>query len=184
MEKSDIRKAIKEAKKTLGKEAREEEARQCFLRLEEMDCYQRAKNILAYASLPDELPTGEFLQTASHSKRLFLPRVNGNDLDILPLDNCAVGAFGILEPIGDDVHSVKEMDLIIVPAVAFDRLGNRLGRGRGYYDRLLADAVCPKVGVAFSLQILDSLPTECHDIMMDAVVTATDIIAISEPLKL
>ena len=61
MEKSDIRKAIKEAKKTLGKEAREEEARQCFLRLEEMDCYQRAKNILAYASLPDELPTGEFL---------------------------------------------------------------------------------------------------------------------------
>lgn len=79
-------------------------------------------------------------------QKLYLPRVNGDELDILPYspESLHKGAFSILEPDGNECTDVDTLDLIIVPAVAFDRRGNRLGRGKGFYDRLLQKAKCPK----------------------------------------
>ena len=80
------------------------------------------------------------------------------------------GAFGILEPTGRQLDNVAQIGLIIVPGVAFDLQNNRMGRGRGYYDRLLAISKAYKIGTAYSCQIFNQIPTEETDIPMDLVV--------------
>jgi len=82
---------------------------------------------------PDELSTIEFLEKWGGKNHFYLPRVNGVNLDILPYDrsHMAMGAFHIEEPQGDDIADIKDMELIIVPGVAYDRMGNRVGRGKG-----------------------------------------------------
>ena len=116
-----------------GKEAAEqtkaETASAVFALLESCPEFQKARRVLAYHALPDELPTQAFLQQWSNGKKLYLPRVNGDELDILPYspESLHKGAFSILEPDGNECTDVDTLDLIIVPAVAFDRRGNRLG---------------------------------------------------------
>lgn len=82
------------------------------------------------------------------------------------------GVFAIQEPRTDSEVSLSDIDLIIVPGVAFDELGHRLGRGKGYYDRLLQHTTTTKIALAYSEQIYESIPTELHDIKMDIVVSA------------
>ena len=107
--------------------------------LEQTADFLLADRILMYHSLPDELPTLNFLRKWSDRKKFYLPRVSGVNLDILPYDEqrLELGAFHIEEPTGNDTVDISHIELIVVPAVAFDRKGNRLGRGKGYYDRLL-----------------------------------------------
>jgi 5-formyltetrahydrofolate cyclo-ligase len=81
-----------------------------------------------------------------------------------------VGAYGILEPTGPLFTDYDSIDLAVVPGVAFTRDGVRLGRGKGYYDRLLPRIKSPKVGICFPFQILESIPTEPFDVKMDEVV--------------
>lgn len=176
--KADIRKEMKAAKARISDSDKREAARRCFAHVASMPEFQEARNILVYHALPDEISTDEFLREWDGRKRLFLPRVAGEQLDILAYDaaRLSTGAFHIQEPIGDICFDVREMNLIIVPGVAFDCSGNRLGRGRGFYDRLLQEATCPKIGVGYSCQLVDHLPTEAHDIKMDAVITDKEII--------
>lgn len=175
MDKFAIRKAMKAKKLALEESVKKEAAGRVFAQLEQWKPFIVAKKILAYHSLPDELGTASFLERWESEKQLFLPRVNGEELEILPYQSGCVkeGAFHIQEPLGGGSVPVGEMDLVIVPAVAFDHKGMRLGRGKGYYDRLLIDARCPKVGVGYDFQLLDSLPAEPHDIPMDFIVTET-----------
>jgi 5-formyltetrahydrofolate cyclo-ligase len=79
------------------------------------------------------------------------------------------GAFGILEPQGDAV-SPAQLDLIVVPGVAFDAKNNRMGRGKGFYDRLLANLSVPTVGVAYAEQLYLAIPTQPHDIPLNHVI--------------
>lgn len=86
------------------------------------------------------------------------------------------GAFGIMEPCGEVFADYQAIDLAIIPGMAFDRQGNRLGRGKGYYDRFLP-LLLPYIyiiGVCFPFQLLDDIPTEEHDIKMDTVLGITD----------
>jgi len=96
-----------------------------------------------------------------------------------PCVTLAPGAFGILEPTSGQSVEASELDLVLVPARAFDRKnGNRLGRGKGYYDRLL-ERLSPrafKCGIAFDCQILPTLPISPHDVPVDAVVTESGIL--------
>jgi 5-formyltetrahydrofolate cyclo-ligase len=84
-----------------------------------------------------------------------------------------MGAFRIEEPTGDDVTDPGCMEMIIVPAVAYDRSGNRVGRGKGYYDRLLARTSAFTVGVAYDFQLVDEIDTDEFDIPVDMVITET-----------
>ena len=176
--KADIRKEMKAAKARLSDSEKREAARRCFAQVASMPEFQAARNILVYHALPDEIPTDEFLREWDGRKRLFLPRIAGEQLDILAYDaaRLSTGAFHIQEPTGDTCFDVREMNLIIVPGVAFDRSGNRLGRGKGFYDRLLQEATCPKVGVGYACQMVGLLPAEEHDIPMDAIVTEEETI--------
>ena len=145
-----------------------------FDRLEQSAAFLLAENILLYHSLPDELSTREFLDKWSGRKHFFLPRVNGVNLDILPYDrsHMALGAFHIEEPQGDDTADINSIELIVVPAIAYDKRGNRVGRGKGYYDRLLQSTAATKIGVGYDFQLIsEDIPVEPHDVAVDIVIT-------------
>lgn len=153
-------------------------ADEVFDQLEKTAAFMMADNILMYHSLPDELSTLRFLKKWNGRKHFFLPRVNGVNLDILPYEETRLelGSFQIEEPTGDNIADVDDIELMIIPAVAFDRKRNRLGRGKGFYDRLLASSRATKIGVGYEFQLLDELPAEEHDVPMDIVITQKTII--------
>lgn len=174
MNKDDIRSRVKARKSLLSAIEKAQAAQAVFNRLEQSAAFALAENILMYHSLPDELSTREFLERWADRKHFFLPRVNGVNLEILPYDRSrlALGAFHIEEPQGDDTADISSIELIVVPAVAYDRRGNRVGRGKGYYDRLLAQSRAAKVGVGYDFQLIDEeIPAEPHDVAVDMVIT-------------
>lgn len=173
MDKSDVRRRVKAQKALLEAADRADAALRAFARLETTAAFMMAENILMYHSLPDELCTHEFLDKWHDRKHFYLPRVNGADLEILPYDRTRLklGAFLIEEPDGADIVDMDAIDLVIVPAVAYDRNGNRVGRGRGYYDRLLRGTRATKVGIAYDFQLFDEVPFDENDVPVDIVIT-------------
>ena len=173
MNKEEIRNRVKARKSLLTAAEKRAAAYEVFRRLEQSAAFALSENILLYHSLPDELPTREFLDKWAERKHFFLPRVNGVNLDILPYDRSrmALGAFQIEEPQGDDVADISQIEMVVVPAVAYDR--------RGYYDRLLSSTRAAKVGVGFDFQLLDEeIPSEPHDVAVDMVITESRRIVI------
>lgn len=173
MEKSDIRRKVKALRTMLSDMEKRSAAQEVFDRLEKTAAFLLADRILMYHSLPDELYTHEFLSKWAARKHFFLPRVNGVDLEILPYEESRLelGSFHIEEPTGNNTVDPSEIELVVVPAVAYDRKGNRLGRGKGFYDRLLKSTKATKIGVGYEFQLYDELPTEPHDVGMDMVIT-------------
>lgn len=181
IDKSDIRARIKARKALLSSQEKETAAMRVFETLEQSAAFMLAENVLMYHSLPDELPTVKFLEKWAGKKHFFLPRVNGLNLEILPYDRSRmrVGAFHIEEPEGSDTCDASTMDLVVVPAVAYDRRGNRVGRGKGYYDRLLANVPATKVGIGYDFQLCDfDIPAEPHDVGVDMVITESHRIVV------
>ena len=174
-EKQHIRSRIKNQKSLLTEKERRDAAQRVFETLERSAAFMLADRILMYHSLPDELSTHEFIDKWSGRKRFFLPRVNGVNLELLPYGRTALrlGAFQIEEPQGDEVTPAELMELIVVPGVAFDRRGNRMGRGKGFYDRLLTETKATTVGVGYDFQLLDEVPAEVHDAPLDMIITET-----------
>ena len=173
MNKDDIRAVVRTRKAMLDATERLEAARAVFDALSSMAAFTMADKVLIYNSLPDALSTREFIDRYAGTKHFYLPRVNGVNLDILPYDatRIAIGAFHIEEPQGDDTVSPDAIELVVVPAVAYDRSGNRVGRGKGFYDRLLAETRASKVGVAYDFQLVDEIESDSHDIPVDFVIT-------------
>ncbi len=174
MNKEDIRAMVRARKAMLDPAEKLAAANRVFDALTSMAAFTLADKVLIYHSLPDELSTHEFLDRWEGRKQFFLPRVNGLDLEILPYSRTRthLGSFRIEEPDGDDTVDITEMDLIIVPAVAYDRTGNRVGRGKGYYDRLLSRAKASTIGVCYDFQLLDENEIEAdpHDIPVKFIV--------------
>lgn len=141
--------------------------------------FQEAKNIFIYNSIDDEVQTFEFIQKWASKKNFYLPVVQGDDLvfrKYIPTSGFQQSSFGIMEPIGDNFSDFKKVDLIIVPGVAFDRKMNRLGRGRGFYDRFLPQLKAPKMGICFEFQLFDKIPADDNDIKMNYIVSENDLI--------
>lgn len=175
MDKQEIRRKIKALRTMLSEEEKMAAANAVFGQLEQTAAFIMAERILMYHSLPDELSTHEFLRKWGDRKRFFLPRVNGVNLEILPYNESRLelGSFHIEEPTGNDIVDPDEIELVVVPAVAYDHVGNRLGRGKGFYDRLLSGTRATKIGVGYDFQLIDELPAEEHDVPVDMVITQT-----------
>lgn len=171
--KTDIRKKIRDLKTIMTEVDRLTAADSVFERLEQTAAFMLADNILMYHSLPDELETLRFLRKWSGRKKFFLPRVAGVNLELLPYDETSLseGYSHIQEPTGDDIFPVDDIEVIVVPGIAFDRKGRRLGRGKGFYDRLLAESKATKIGIGYEFQLIDNVPAESHDIPMDIIIT-------------
>lgn len=164
-------------KALLSNDERLSAANAVFRQVEQNPAFMLAERILVYHSLPDELSTLDFIDRWHTRKRFFLPRVNGVNLDILPYDRSRLhlGAFHIEEPDGEELTPVEDIELIIVPGVAYDRRGCRVGRGKGYYDRLLSGTKAVKIGVAYDFQLVDDIDTDEFDVPVDIVITDRNV---------
>lgn len=173
MDKKELRTHIKMLKKQHTKEQLQEQSDLILSRLERHSDFIHAGTIMMYNALPDEVQTQGFLERWHLKKRIMLPTVLGDD--IIPVEyakdtDFAVGDFNILEPQNEPYQGT--FDLIIVPGVAFDRNGNRIGRGKGYYDRFLSQYLGVKrIGICFDFQLVAEVPTEPLDIRMDEVIS-------------
>ena len=173
MEKKELRAQIKALKKQHSKEQLMEQSEKILAKLEQHPDFVKSHKIMLYSALPDEVQTQAFLEKWHLKKQIILPTVVGDD--IIPVEfgkdtTFAVGDFNILEPQNEPYKD--DFDLIVVPGVAFDRNGNRIGRGKGYYDRLLCQHLDVKrIGICFDFQLVDEVPAEPFDIRMDEVIT-------------
>lgn len=173
MDKKELRALIKTLKKQHTKEQLLEQSEKITAKLEKHPDFIRAERIMLYSALPDEVQTRAFLEKWHLKKTIILPTVVGDD--IIPVEYAkdtrfAVGDFNIMEPQNDPYTG--DFDLIVVPGVAFDNKGNRIGRGRGYYDRFLSHHLDVKrIGICFDFQLVDEVPAEPFDIRMDEVIS-------------
>lgn len=174
--KSELRKLIAARKRSYSPSALLEMSRQIALRLKRYELFNAARTVLLYYSLSDEVSTHALITEYAQSKRILLPVViDSSELELrFYTDTYSLrkGAFGISEPSGSRFLNYGAIDLAVIPGVAFDVAGNRLGRGRGYYDRLLKKLQTfhvPTLGICFDFQKLPYIPTEEHDIAVDVV---------------
>ncbi len=136
-----------------------------------------AKLIALYSSIRNEVDTQQVFETAiSLGKRIVFPRIDDGQMvfvEVKSQSDFYLGTFGVLEPVGAKVVPVRCIDLIIVPGVAFDRSGFRIGFGKGYYDQALENRPlsCRLAGLGYAFQLEDSIPREAHDVSLDWLVT-------------
>ena len=190
MRKEDLRRQIQQIKRQFTPQQLEELSLPVISRLRPL--LADAQTIMAYYSLPDEVNThGLIDELVAEGKTVLLPKVTGTDtMELRRYTGRAdlqEGTYHILEPVGEPFTDYAAIDLILVPGLAFDAVGHRLGRGRGYYDRFLrtmgtvptvrstADyrGTVPSVrtlGISFDFQKVDEVPVDAHDIVMDKVI--------------
>ena len=172
-DKREIRRSVRAEIKNLSLEERESLSAQIFNKIEAMPEVQSASVVALFASLHDEPQTANIIEKLSREKRIVLPRIKGEEMDFYDMaEGLCEGAFGIMEPTATTPIEPSEIDLMIVPGVAFTRDGARLGRGKGFYDKYLASEGfrAYTIGVCYPCQVLDELPTEPHDRTLDRVV--------------
>lgn len=173
MDKKELRSHIKALKRQHTKVSLIEQSSLILNKLESHKDFIEAKTVMLYSSLPDEVQTIEFIEKWRHKKRIILPTVVGDD--IIPVEltddtDFAIGDFNILEPQNKPYNG--SYDLIIVPGVAFDKDGNRIGRGKGYYDRFLSKHIdIKRIGICFDFQLIERVPTEDNDIRMHEIIS-------------
>jgi len=175
IDKKELRRQIALRKAELGRAERLVEEASIWAAVEADAKASAASTVLLYSSLPDEVSTKEILAKWSQNKRIILPLVAG---DILLLKEYRPGRThpgykSIVEP-DEDLPDIdpREIELAIIPGVAFDRNRLRLGRGKGFYDRLLPQLDCPIIGVAYRCQIVESLPKDPWDCPVTKVITS------------
>lgn len=128
------------------------------------------KIVASYVPLASEPDVGSFNRAESRDFELVFPRITGETLEFATGD-CVPGNFGLLEPIGSAVNP-EQIDLFLIPALAVDEQGNRLGKGKGFYDRFLSQPLAGKaIAVVFDSEVLESIPADHFDIGIDGVVT-------------
>ena len=136
--------------------------------------YIEANIIACYCSLKDEVCLDELMIHAWENKKIVVvPKVNGNDMEFYVIKNMndlEIQSFGIREPKHNFVFDKNSIDLFLVPGVAFDMSGKRMGFGKGYYDRYLLDLDTYKLGICFREQLDDNIPTDEYDIKMDEII--------------
>ena len=142
-----------------------------------LPCWAAADTVLAFAAMPDEPDTAAMLRRAlADGKRLLLPRVRSRtEMDWVEIPSLSLlqsGAYGIPEPVDDGPEADDPAALVLMPGLAFDPQGHRLGYGGGFYDRFLAAEPHPTIALCYAFQLLPRLETEAHDIPVDAVLSA------------
>jgi 5-formyltetrahydrofolate cyclo-ligase len=177
MDKAELRSRMIEARGALTSQYVCDSSEKVRTRLIGLPVIQAAKTVLLYSDFQNEIKTGALAGWLLYQgKRVFLPVQGGEELRIADLSSAPLefGRWGIAQPSERLAHYAKpeEMDVALVPGLAFDRQGNRVGFGKGYYDGLLAKAPgIFKIGLCFDFQVVERILTEPHDIGMNAVAT-------------
>lgn len=175
MEKSVLRAVIREKKRALTEAQIVHASEELTQALLAHPLYRSAKTLYAYLSYNQEVRTEAIIRRAlAEGKQVAVPKVCGDEMRFLLLEGATpivLGYKGIPEPA--DGREANDKDaLVLMPGLAFDRAGHRMGYGGGFYDRFLAKEPHPTVALCYDFQLLPHLPTEAHDIPVDAVLSA------------
>ncbi len=185
LKKESLRQAFKERRAAIGLGVQAEASKAICLALLGLERYRTAAGIAVYWPMDLEVDTRPFIDSAmADGRRVYLPRVvkkprglhfcryNGDP------ETLADGPFGLSEP-RTEAADTDDIDLIIVPGLAFDLHGHRLGYGTGYYDRFLKQTAATRIGVAFDVMTIDILPVAEHDVAMNTIVTESRTLSTS-----
>lgn len=170
--KKNLRCDMKARRNALADEEKKHAAANCLSKLKELPEFMNADWIYAYIACRNELETADIISWClSYGKHVAVPKVQGEIMhfyEITALSDCVPGAFGILEPAGEEKDRITTPGFMLVPGLAFDKNGNRLGYGGGFYDKYLAsheEIITAALGYDF--QIVEKVPSEPHDKKMD-----------------
>lgn len=171
--KSELRAYIRTLKKQYDLPALIALSEPIMAQVEACKWFKQAKTIMAYHALGDEVSTQSFIEKWHKEKEIWLPVVEGDDIRLKRYEGSERlrdGALRVMEP-DTDVYqeNYDQIDLVLVPGMAFDAQGHRLGRGKGFYDRFLPKVKAPKIGLCFGFQFVESVPCDEHDMPVDAV---------------
>lgn len=178
MSKQEYRKLISQRKREYTELQLRELSLDVVIKLMANEKVRKAKTLLLYYSMKGEVYTHNLVENLYNAgKTVLLPKVTGDGTMAIipyagPLSLAPSSDFHIMEPQGDAYADCSQIDLAIIPGIAFTPDGKRLGRGKGYYDRFLtAYPDLYKIGLCFPFQLLPDLPVSIHDVMMDEVVS-------------
>ncbi len=182
MPKNSIRQTVLNRRRLLAAEVCLADSLQVQKRLLARPEFSAADCVALYSAVAGEVFTDLVFDAArQQGKSVVFPRVCGTGLEFFRIEGrekLLPGAFGVLEPAAGVPVSLSGIDLAVIPGVAFDLCGHRLGYGKGYYDRTFCTASERPllVGFAFDLQVVSQLPREGHDVRLDLLVTETRVI--------
>ncbi len=170
-----LRKKIKTELCKLTDEEKKYQSEVILKKLENLPEFQSAKIILMYWSLPNEVDTRSFIEKWSQQKTILLPVIQENEIVLRYFTDhsCLItGKFNICEPATAEFCNFASIDLCIIPGIAFDSRGNRLGKGKGFYDQFLPKITSKKIGICFGIQFIEDIPHDDWDVKMDLVLSA------------
>ena len=171
--KAELRKLVKTRIKNMTEEEKKKESEDVMMKLENTQQFKSAKTILLFHSLPDEVCTHELIEKYASKKKILLPVIDGEKWYIREYKgDLKTGEYNIQEPTGVNYYDYGSIDLVVVPGVCFDKDKGRVGRGKGYYDRILKEIKAFKIGICFDCQLLSKVPADEWDVKMDQVMTA------------
>lgn len=175
MEKRELRRIIRERKRQFSDAQLRDMSKEIIGRLMAMPEVKESTTVLMYYSLSDEVDTHEAIDSlVAEGKTVLLPAVtSGTEMELRRYSGTGdlrVGAFNIKEPVGQLFTDYNEIEVAVVPGMSFDDNGNRLGRGKGYYDRFLPKIPkAYKIGICFPFQKFPAIPFDKNDVRMDVV---------------
>ena len=173
--KNEIRQKIKCLKGQLSEDEIQQKSLAVCQRLEATEHFKKAAVVLMYWSMPDEIQTHDFIQKWYQYKTIILPVVSGDSLQLKPFRGIRLlgknSRMELYEPTGDIYPSPQLIELAVIPGIAFDRQNNRLGRGKGYYDRLLPAINAYKIGIGFDFQLIGNVPVDQNDVALNEIIT-------------
>ncbi|MBW2993077.1 5-formyltetrahydrofolate cyclo-ligase [Candidatus Woesearchaeota archaeon] len=175
--KESIKKNILEARNSLSLKQIKEKSRIIKKNLLDMEQFQNADVIHCYISKESEVSTHDLI--SGLGKTWIIPCLQNNCLESCRFNgfqNLKKGSFGILEPKKIERFPEERIKMVLVPGIAFDTRGYRLGYGKGYYDRFLKNSNAVKIGLAYDFQIVNNVPEEKHDVKVDCIITEKRII--------
>ena len=181
-QKKSLRKKMRSLRSAMSEEERNKLSNEIVSRLIENPDYKNSTTVMAYASMPEEIQLNKLFEHAfANNKILAIPlivgRGNMRPVFLPSMDHLVVGDFGILTVKQDSRIFVEfnDIDCIIVPGSAFDRQGNRLGLGGGYYDRFLKQVPRAKrIAPTFNFELVDELPIAPQDVKVDVIITESE----------
>ena len=178
--KNQLKESILEKRNSLSEEEILVKSSQIKNNLFNLSQYKKSKTIMFFVSFKNEVDTHEMVKEALRNKTIVVPKVAHHEIEpsvIIDFDNLITGKFGVLEPIETMNIANKNIDLILVPGIVFDENGHRIGYGSGFYDKFLAKVPkAIKIGLAFDFQVVDKIPREMHDVLVDMIVTEKRVV--------
>ena len=184
MDKAELRRKLMDCLLAMPSEQRSERSRKACRNLVSIEQFQSASTVMMFLSLPHEVDTSEaILHAWQLGKAVAVPKISWQQRHMIPVrinsleTGFSTGASGLRNPISGLPVPFEEIDLVVTPALGFDKKGNRLGRGGSYYDRFFANAElkADRCGFAFAVQLLDTIPVTEHDEPVEILITDKEI---------